>query len=288
VIKKVRDSINALSRLHAYVEIVTGLVIPVLVGLIATFQEKLLAISPFMFWGPLAILVVGAIVLTSASLSVKSAPEVYLDWQHERDTNANITKDIRYCTLLEAESLAMNGLVRGYVAARIATPAGLAEAIGNVCGGFVEERNSYFNFGYRELWNFAVYLWNPQTSRLEPVWREKARNHPSVGRGRTWGANEGHIGHAFQNRKELITSNAQAAEVAALMGAGNNSLPYDAEVYRSYVSEPILATDPTAIPYGVLVATSNQVGRYDPANARVLKHAAVALATLMETAYDSP
>ncbi len=181
----------------------------------------------------------------------------------------------------------MNGLVRGYVAARIATAAGLAEAIKDICGGFVEERNTYFGFEHREMWNFAVYLWNPNTSRLEPVWREKARNHPSTGTGRTWGANEGHIGHAFQNRTELITSNAQSAEVAALMGAGNNSLPYDAQAYCSYVSEPILATDPSAQPYGVLVATSSKVGRYDPANARVLKHAAVALATLMETAYDS-
>jgi hypothetical protein len=138
------------------------------------------------------------------------------------------------------------------------------------------------------MWNFAVYLWNPKTSRLDPIWRERARNHPSTGPGRTWGANEGHIGHAFQNRKELITPNAQVAEVAALMDAGNNSRPYDAQAYCSYVSEPILTTDPAALPYGVLVATSNKVGRYDPANARVLKHAAVALATLMETAYDSP
>src|SRR5258706_14734390 len=103
-----------------------------------------------------------------------------MDWQIERDANANITKDIQYCTLLEAESLAMNGLVRGYVAARITTAAGLQEAIGDICGGFVEERNAYFNFGYREMWNFAVYLWNPNNHRLESTWRQKARNHPSA------------------------------------------------------------------------------------------------------------
>ncbi len=40
---KVRDSINALVWIHRASEIVTGLVIPVLVGLVATFQEKLIA-----------------------------------------------------------------------------------------------------------------------------------------------------------------------------------------------------------------------------------------------------
>ncbi|HEY0105927.1 MAG TPA: GAF domain-containing protein [Rhizomicrobium sp.] len=286
--QKVRDSINALSWLHKTSEIIAGLVVPVLVGLVATFQEKIIAASPFLFWALLIALGVMALVLTLASTNVKSAPEVYLDWQIERDANARMTKDIRYGALLEAEILAMNGLVRGYAAERITSRGALSEAIGNVCGGFVEERNAYFNFEHGEMWNFAVYLWNDPIQRLEPLWREKARNHPSKGPGRVWGSNEGHIGHAFRTRRELITSDAQMIEVAALMAGVGNEQPYDAQTYKSYVSEPILAQNPASRPFGVLVATSNRVGRFDPANSRILKHAAVALATLMEAAYDSP
>jgi hypothetical protein len=287
-LRTIRRSINAYAWLHKAVEVINGLVIPVLIGLLATFQEKLIEHTPVYFWATLATLAVVALVLTALSLQVKSAPEVYLDWQRERDANANISKDIEYCTLLEAETLGMAGLVRGYIASRVNSRKALADAIDDVCGGFVEERISFFGFGNRELWNFAVYLWNPQTSRLEPVWRERARNHPSEGAGRSWADAEGHIGHAFRTRNELITGDSQDAAVAPFMAGMDNARPYDATAYRSFVSVPILATAPGALPLGVLVATSNKVSRYDPANIRILRHASVALATLIETAYDPP
>lgn len=121
-----------------------------------------------------------------------------------------------------------------------------------------------------------------------PIWREKAPNHPSKDIGRSWADGEGHVGHAFHNRVEIIHADVQEGGVGDMMTPADKRKPYDAEVYRSYISWPILPRDPARPVLGVVVATSDIHGRFDRANARVVNHAAVALATVIETAYDSP
>ena len=111
--------------------------------------------------------------------------------------------------------------------------------------------------------------------------------YPSEDEGRKWKDGEGHVGHAFHSNITLITPDGTEPHVRDLMAAGANTKLYDAEVYRSYVSQPISQPDGTARPFGVIVATSDHPDRFNKANALVLHHASIILATAIQVGYDS-
>lgn len=183
-------------------------------------------------------------------------------------------------------SLATRGMIIEYMRRGITTLDELKEAISELASPIYLEGEEIFGFGGSERWNFAVYLHSRSRDRLLPVWRSTAPNHPSQGPGRVWGRGQGHVGKAFVDGQPIITPDALHPDVERLSAAPKGmETPIDREVYRSFAALPIGPTaEQEAEPYGVLVGTSNRVGRFDKENTAMLVHLADVLASLMVVA----
>jgi GAF domain len=188
---------------------------------------------------------------------------------------------------LSSQSIIITSLDR-----RISSLDDLKWAIADLCAIFYLEGEFVFGFGGSEFWNFGVYLYSKDSDLLVPVWREKSRNHPSQGPGRSWERGQGHIGKCFADAQVIITGDALHPDVRQLWWAPTGSeKPYDGEAYRSFASIPIgPIREEEKRPYGVLVATSNRLGRFDRENAVILQLVAGAIGSILALSgatYDS-
>ena len=174
-------------------------------------------------------------------------------------------------------------MIATYVTDGLKSLKDLEAAVGSICSPLVNEGELLFGFGGSEKWNFACYLYSAQDDLLVPIWRERARTHPSTGIGRKWGRGQGHVGKTFVDAQTIITGDALHADVAQLCSAPKElEVEYDNTAYRSFVSVPIgplLAT--CNRPYGVLVGTSDREKRFDKENSAILEHAASVIASLV-------
>ncbi len=170
---------------------------------------------------------------------------------------------------------------------RITTIGGLEKAIHDLASPLDLEGEFIFNIGPSESWSFAVYLYSTNRDLLVPVWRRKAKNHksPRSDLGREWARGEGHVGKAFVDQRMIITGDAQHPDAEPFSAVPTSKeRPYDRAVYRSFASVPIgplLTSD--GRPYGVLVATSDRVGRFSRENAGILIQIAGAVASFLIT-----
>jgi hypothetical protein len=287
MLDSVRRSLRSHVRFIKVSGVVYALLIPLLAGVFAVYYDQVSKINPLLFW--LSIVIFGIVACVYAYLTVETslAPEIYLDLDEAHKTITNLSQSIRYLSLLQGQITAWNSLTRGYANARINGLDQLKSELHKFMDPIIESREEYFKFERSELWNFAVYWWDSERALLVPIWRDKHPNHPSIDMGREWREGEGHVGHAFRNRQTLITADAMEQGIRDVLVQPQKERPYDAQVYRSYVSQPINRTADDAHPHGVLVATSDCPRRFDQENALVLLHASSALAGVVEFTYDS-
>ncbi|MWV26436.1 hypothetical protein [Aurantiacibacter rhizosphaerae] len=148
----------------------------------------------------------------------------------------------------------------------------------------LEAAGILFNFGFDDVWSVAIYELEPTSEILEPVWFKRTEDHPSSGMPRSWRVGDGHVGSAFMQNRVLYTIDMADAEASMLLKpSAENGREYDDNVYRSFVSAPItldLKSGPTQ--FGVLVITSNEIGRFDNENRAIVGHAAQVLAHLFD------
>lgn len=142
-----------------------------------------------------------------------------------------------------------------------------------------------------EKWNFAVYLYDTATNDLACVVCRRWSRESEDQEHRRWPSGAGHTGNAFKLRKELVCADANDPSVSGLIrGHSSEQRDYDSSVYVSIASIPITAS-PDAQPFGVIVATSDEVGRFRPESGddrdtvEPLRALANALETLL-TAYN--
>lgn len=115
-----------------------------------------------------------------------------------------------------------------------------------------------------DRWAFGIYV-HEQDQLVLPVTRRWSRESEQ-GRHRAWATGEGHVGQAFNARRELVCADSRAPEVAGFMEAtGGNYRSYDQQLYVSFASVPLMIGNKEE-PMGVLVATSDQAGRFAPPN----------------------
>jgi hypothetical protein len=148
----------------------------------------------------------------------------------------------------------------------------------------IDAAGTLFDFEYGELWSVAVYALNEAGDLLEPVWWDRPSDHPSQGTPRSWKPGDGHVGSAFMQDRILFTTDMGSDDAAMLLKPSvANERPYDADVYRAFVSAPILLdVEPTPLRFGVLVLSSNVAGRFDENNKTIVAHAAQVLAHLFQ------
>lgn len=202
---------------------------------------------------------------------IKSYKDLYCQWYH--------------LALLDSTTRAWSEILAGVRKNRIADQVTFSSYLDAVMAPICNNVGALFQCGGDEWWNIAVYLYHPNERILFSVWRQKHRAHPSPARyGRDWRPGEGHIGKTFADRAPKITRNAGNPDVAALMEPPPvDRQPYDSEAYIAYASIPILnPLEQDSDPLGVLVITSNQIDRFNSENTSILRHAAIAVAEILE------
>jgi hypothetical protein len=127
----------------------------------------------------------------------------------------------------------------------------------------LQDKQTLFGIDGDENWNIAIYLVDPKTAELECLVCRRANKFEESQAHRRWKSGDGHVGTAFQNRKELVCEDTQEPNVAAFFDAPPDSRrDYDSTRYRSIASIPVLAGARGCV--GVVVATSNRAGRFRP------------------------
>ncbi|WP_157933938.1 hypothetical protein [Microvirga ossetica] len=282
----VQNSIKSLIRQNRINSLIYSLLIPVIVGVYCTFYDKLVAVHPLLFWGPVLMFVLFALVTAYYTYDVKLAPEIYLEMEDAYDRIEKLEGNTRFLNVLQEQSLSWGIIVRNHIHDQTRTPEYLKETIREILSLIVEDRERLFDFDASELWSFSVYVYDTRDGLLHPIWRDKHRKHPSSGPGRLWAPGRGHVGIAFAQCVPKICPDAYAPGVWEMFNSADQAEPHDSRAYASFVSEPIGPVGGKSHPYGVLVATSDTVGRFDIASALALRHAASAIATLIYLAYD--
>lgn len=292
-----RSEVSALAQSRKYLLIFGQVLIPVAVGLIFTFRAEFDAINANLFW----ILILTCVVLQSLMIfytarSPQLVQEAYflarpLHQNYERSVAEAETykQKILYLSVLQEIIFAWNIMLLRYHRDAQPSAGGLGDEIGKILSLIVFKREDLFGFRAGEFWNFAVYLFDPQENVLRPVWRDKHPSHPSTGDARVWRPGEGHVGKAFIERKALITADATLQEVAQFLAAPmEKARPHDDTAYKALASFPIEGVAESGEAAGVIVATSDRIGRFDRVNSLVLNHAAAVLANVIAWAPDIP
>jgi hypothetical protein len=113
-----------------------------------------------------------------------------------------------------------------------------------------------------EKWNISLYVMDSETGMLICSYCRRPDAADQNRRHRSWLPGEGHVGKAFQDRKDLICSDTRMPDVAGFFSAPPEKIAeYDQVKYVSIASVPLMLGG-LREPLGVLVATSDQPGRF--------------------------
>lgn len=282
--QKFAAAVKALARLSNILAII---IIPIVVTVwTAAFDP---AKEPMAFWGgiiPLA--VIQTIFFWATNKYSETLPEMYLnneDLKSEIETSQEIIayQDSEIDWLEKATDLGLywstfQGLIEP---AQLSTHENLGLSCQMAIRPMLDVAGTLFGFEYGETWSAAVYKLNQDNNMLQPVWYERAEDHPSTGTPRYWTPGDGHVGAAFMQQRILYTTDANSQQGSLLKPNASNQKPYDRTVYSSFVCAPIsLDLNDEVLRFGVLVITSNIAGRFNEHNQDVVLHAAQVLAHL--------
>lgn len=261
-----------------------SIIVPLIVGVISSYYDDIAAINPALFW-----LIVAPIVICGfglAWISVESRLAIEVEVENERlGTSESIAlENLQYLSFLQGISYSWAMIVRSCLLSKEVSVDILKETASEMLDLLAESVADIYPLRTRERWSLAVYFWHSVDGRVFPVSRQKSPHHPSIGLGRIWEPGRGHVGIAFAHREAKICSDASSDEVWALFNQSEDTKSYDRDTYKSFVSVPISASN-RAMPFGVVVATSNVPGRFDRESALVVKHLAGHLGSLIELSF---
>lgn len=276
-------------RKHRFITALTVLFFPLAIGLWVELAEPT-NVGPLLFWGAIAVI---AIIQLIAFLMDRPpediAPTLFLTVRHQREKIGELqTLDAYRRTEMQFLTSALV-LGKSWSAIQSHLPIFFAQRdsdIREACERIVEpmtgELKQLFGMDLSDVWSIAVYKWDAGVNLLQPVYLERARNHPSQdAEPRSWRDGEGHSGTAFMAQQILFTSDvAQPSTLNRVYPTPENLRSYDLETYRSFVTVPLVVTDQndTRHRLGVVALTSNQVGRFDETNAMVVEQLGEVLA----------
>lgn len=166
--------------------------------------------------------------------------------------------------------------------------AALIESIREFLAATDPNADALFGFDRRERWGLTVYRHDSASNKLRHVARIASSNHPRRNHeGRSWNVGDGHVGRAWVGREPLLASDATNPDVkSAYPVPADIAKPDDDELYRSYVSAPIGGEKNGPPPFGVLVATSDRIGRFDRPAIQPIEFGAKSLAVLFHLRHN--
>jgi hypothetical protein len=288
-IESAARSTISLVKLNKTVTIITGVLIPTIVGVFCTYYEPLMKTNPLLFWFPVIVLVGLAIIYAAYTWDTPLPAEALVQYLDASNQASELAGSVRCLMTLQELVYVWRSMTDEYVEHPIDNTEDCRNAVRVLMESMVNLSANIFEFAPQELWNFAIYIYDAAQDELVPIWRDKHRSHPSgAGMGRSWKPGVGHIGLAFSQGEARITPNARLPGVVDLLRLPQGQArPYDESVYVSLMSEPIRGPE-GGTPWGVVVATSNVPGRFNELRGLALRHVAAEIGRLLGLGYEGP
>lgn len=179
----------------------------------------------------------------------------------ERDAElASLEEDYSFSERLQAVAVALRGIVNEVAASGPGAEDAQRARLGLMLDFVVADRVVLFGMD-KDRFNFAIYIYNDADQVLHcvacrrPIRVEEDADH------RSWDPGEGHVGMAFQGKREYIAEDTSKPDARQIFDAPEpKRRSDDLERYRSIASIPIRLGKED--PVGVLVATSDIAGRF--------------------------
>jgi hypothetical protein len=195
-----------------------------------------------------------------AADAIKRANEL-ADAVGERDEIiSSLGEDFEWFTRLYATAAALRDVIDGVAASGPGTEDDQKRRFAAMLDVVVADKAILFGIT-SDRWNFAIYFFDSGLGRLiciacrRPIRAEEEAPH------RSWKPGEGHVGIAYQMRREIVAGDTSEPEARALFDAPEPGRQEDdRERYRSIASLPIRLAGEE--PIGILVATSDVPGRF--------------------------
>lgn len=283
---KFRRAVRAQNR---FVNFLAILAVPAVVGIWLSVSRPE-QVGEWAFWGVLGSLILLQVVLYFVTtLYAETVPELHLEKTELSELQDRLVEDIaagdEHIQWMDAANRLAAYWSTFQALITYLDPVdddAFADACRIAIGPMIDAAGTVFDFEYGEVWSVAVYRLDSTSDFLEPVWWQRPADHPSQGIPRKWRPGDGHVGSAFMQDRILFTTDMSSDDASMLLKPSiANDRPYDSDVYRAFVSAPILLdVKPEPFRFGVIVITSNVAGRFDENNKSIVAHAAQVLAHL--------
>jgi hypothetical protein len=179
----------------------------------------------------------------------------------QRDAElASLEEDYSFSVRLQAVAVALRGIVDEVAAYGPGSEDTQRARFGSMLDFIVAERVILFEMD-TDRFNFAIYIYDDADQALHcaacrrPIRAEELADH------RIWDPGEGHVGMAFQGKREYIAGDTARPDARQIFEAPEpKRRSDDPERYKSIASIPIRLGK--GDPVGVLVATSDVASRF--------------------------
>jgi hypothetical protein len=179
----------------------------------------------------------------------------------QRDAEfASLEEDYIFSGRLQAVTVALREIVNQVASSGPGTEDAQRARLGLMLDFVVADRVPLFGMD-TDRFNFAIYIYDGADQALHcaacrrPIRAEELADH------RVWDPGEGHVGMAFQGKREYIAEDTSRPDARQIFDAPDSKRRSDdPERYKSIASIPIRLG--RGDPVGVLVATSDVAGRF--------------------------
>lgn len=282
--REIRKWFASLAKFRRYVLFISSIFVPALLGILGAIGGISAEVRAIMVPAQICTLFFGLVLGVGLFWFDENAALVFQKFAHETLHSANLQGEIEKqrveLTQLSAHINFLSVAARAVEAALLSTATrdGLEETARQLLENVADQRAQLFGTGDDEQWNFAIYIRNDGD---ELYCLHHRRNYGQPGDvPRTWPVGVGHVGLACQREGELLTDDAASQEV--FQGKGDLLRDYDRVRYRGIASICIPDVN-EARAIGVLVATSNKVGRYSQSNVQPLRDLAQSLGVILSS-----
>lgn len=217
----------------------------------------------FQIFGGVLVLVGGGVleIVDEGAADAIERADALADLVDERDRQiADLGVDFEWFTRLYSTAAALREVVESVLVAGAGDEDEQRRRFGMMLDIVVSEKDILFGMN-ADRWNFAIYIYSFQRELLQCAVCRRPMRVEEMAPHRSWKPGEGHVGIAFQTRREIVAGDTSEPEARALFdGPDPNRREEDLARYRSIASIPIGASADEII--GVVVATSDVPGRF--------------------------
>ncbi|MEZ5757535.1 MAG: hypothetical protein R3D86_04875 [Emcibacteraceae bacterium] len=277
LLDKIWESVRGQSEAHTKLlkrcSVLATILLPILFALVTTFKSEWFTNYDKLFWFILAALIIlqlifGSFVIYSSKSTYDVliySNDIYKQYQEKRNMLEDAERDLKLQTFLASYSKNWINQIP-YLADNIRNdPKNLKDSLNDIFSVVTEDEDSIILLEPKEHIKFVLYIYDEMKDELLPLWKQETTSGKKIvdNNSRVWKPGEGHVGIAFNQGGTICTADATESNVANAFRAPQTKLKeYDEELYKSFSSVTLFNGSGNKI--GVLAATSNHKGRFEP------------------------